>query len=319
MLSIEEQLSNVEKEKSERSLLQFMKLGWHVLEPNMPFVPNYAVYAICDHLEAVARGDIRRLLMNVPPGTTKSMTTCVFFPAWEWGPLNKPQLRFLTYSHEKGLSTRDSVRSRDLMQSDWYQSKWGHRFGWKSDQNAKEYYENTSTGWRRSNSSEGLTGRRGDRVIGDDPHTVKGAESEAKRTSANETFSTTVPTRLNDPKQSAIIIIMQRVHETDTSSLALELGYEHLMLPMEFEAERRCYSIVRPSYIRNPQLVETRKHNKTKVWTPVDLIEADRELEYNEKVQLRYNADIREEDGDLLDPERFPKDVVDELKDTMRS
>lgn len=316
--SVEDLLSDVEKEQSERSLLQFMTHGWHVLEPAMPFVPNYAVYAICDHLEAVSRGDIKRLLMNVPPGTTKSMTTCVFFPAWEWGPRNMPQLRFLTYSHEKGLSTRDSVRSRDLMQSEWYQGKWGDRFKWKTDQNAKEYYENTETGWRRSNSSEGLTGRRGDRVIGDDPHTVKGAESEAKRTSANETFSTTVPTRLNDPENSAIIIIMQRVHETDTSSLALELGYEHLMLPMEFESERRCYSIVPPSYIPNAKPVETKKHRKTKVWTPISVIEEDRIPEYDEEIQLRYNVDVRENDGDLLDPKRFTRKVVEDLKNAMR-
>ena len=315
-------LNEIHKQQSNRSLLDFMKLGWHVLEPEMPFTPNYGVFAICDHLEAVASGQIKRLLMNVPPGFTKSMTTNVFFPAWEWGPLNKPHLRYISFAHEKGLATRDNVRCRDLMQSEWYQNKWGGSFGWKSDQNAKEYYENDKTGWRRSCSAESLTGKRGDRLIGDDPHSVEGAESDAERETVCRTFSETGSTRLNSPKESAIIVIMQRVHERDVSSLAIDLGYEHLCLPMRFEPERRCYTHVKPSFIESPGKVITRYNKTTKCWVPsseveVLLLNDECKHEFGEVEEERYNVDVRVNDGELLDPERFPLEVVDDMEASM--
>lgn len=312
----------MDKYESESSLLRFMELGWSVLEPSMPFTPNYGVYAICDHLEAVASGEIKRLLMNVPPGFTKSMTTNVFFPSWEWGPLNKPELRYLSFAHERGLATRDNVRCRDLMQSDWYQDKWGSQFGWKTDQNAKEYYENTKTGWRRSCAAASLTGKRADRLIGDDPHSVEGAESDADRDTVCRTFSETCPTRLNSPKESAIIVIMQRVHEKDVSSLAIDLGYVHLCLPMRFDESRRCYSKVKPTYMDSPGKVITRYNKTKKCWVPANMVgsmQLDDECkdEFDTVEQGLYNVDIRENDGDLLDPIRFPLDVVDEMEEAM--
>jgi len=103
-------------------------------------------------------------------------------------------------------------------------------------------FANTRTGFRQGVPFSRLTGGRGDRVIIDDPHSVDGAESEAERLSTIRTFRESVPTRLNDPQRSAIVVIMQRLHEADVSGtiLTLGLGYEHLMLPMEFEPERRC-------------------------------------------------------------------------------
>ena len=76
----------VERELSRRSLADFAKLAWHVLEPSTPLRWGWALDAICQHLEAVTKGEIKRLLMNVPPGTMKSLLTGVIFPAWEWGP-----------------------------------------------------------------------------------------------------------------------------------------------------------------------------------------------------------------------------------------
>jgi predicted phage terminase large subunit-like protein len=103
-------------------------------------------------------------------------------------------------------------------------------------------FANSRTGFRQGVPFSRLTGGRGDRVIIDDPHSVDGAESEAERLSTVRTFREAVPTRLNDPQRSAIVVVMQRLHEADVSGtiLSLGLGYEHLMLPMEFEPERRC-------------------------------------------------------------------------------
>ena len=310
-------LNALEKFESEQSLINFMRMGWAALEPGVEFVPNWGVHAVCDHLEAVTRGDVRRLLINVPPGCTKSMTTNVFWPAYEWGPMGFPHHRFISFAHEVNLATRDNVRCRSLINSEWYQDKWGDKFDFKGDQNAKTYYENTETGFRQSCAANSLTGRRGDRLIGDDPHSVEGAESDAKREETLRVFSETVPTRLNKPAESAIIIIMQRIHERDVSGhiLAKELGYEHLMLPMRFEEERRCYSTVPPSYMENPEPVEVWYDKNSYAWKEGDKPDNDVEL----KVEERYNVDIRENDGQLLDPVRFPEISVTELEDALSS
>lgn len=231
-------LAELRRLDAEDSLLEFIKQGWRTLEPGRPFVHGWAVGAICEHLEAVSRGEIKRLLINVPPGCTKSMTTNVFWPSWEWA--KTPHLKYISASYAQDLTTRDNVRGRTLMEGEWYQGNWGHRFAFKGDQNAKLRYENTVGGFRQVSSvGSALIGHRGDRIIVDDPHDVQGVESDVKREESLRWFSETLPTRLNDLDESAIIVIMQRVHERDVSGLILksELGYEHLCLPMEFEPD----------------------------------------------------------------------------------
>ncbi|WP_200863256.1 phage terminase large subunit [Rhizobium freirei] len=223
-----------------QSLTGFVREAWHVVEPAVDYVHGWHIDAICKHLEAVTAGDITRLLINVPPGTMKSLLCGVFWPAWEWGPKSKPQMRYLGASYSEHYAKRDNRRMRDLVASEWYQALWGDRV--KLTRTGEMAFANTSTGSRQGVPFSRLTGGRGDRVIIDDPHSVDGAESEAERLSTVRTFRESVPTRLNDPQRSAIVVVMQRLHEADVSGtiLALGLGYEHLMLPMEFEPERRC-------------------------------------------------------------------------------
>ena len=228
---------------AERSLAKFIKMAWHVLEPSRPYVHGWHIDAICEHLEAVTAGDITRLLINIPPGAMKSMSVNVFWPAWEWGPQYMPATRYVNASYSDRLSIRDNRKCRMLMASEWYQERWGRVFRMSSDQNEKVKYENNKTGFRLATSVGGLgTGERGDRFIIDDPHNVKKGESEADRLEKELWFTESVPTRMNDPEKSAIVVIMQRVHERDISGLILEndYGYEHLMIPMEFEEKRRC-------------------------------------------------------------------------------
>ncbi len=223
-----------------QSLTGFVREAWHVVEPSVDYVHGWHIDAICQHLEAVTAGDITRLLINVPPGTMKSLLCGVFWPAWEWGPKGKPQLRYLGASYSEHYAKRDNRRMRDLVASEWYQALWGDQV--KLTRTGEMAFANTRTGSRQGVPFSRLTGGRGDRVIIDDPHSVDGAESEAERLTTVRTFRESVPTRLNDPQRSAIVVVMQRLHEADVSGtiLALRLGYEHLMLPMEFEPERRC-------------------------------------------------------------------------------
>ena len=223
-----------------QTLSGFIKEAWSVVEPSSTFVHGWHIDAICDHLEAVTSGQINRLLINVPPGTMKSLITGVFWPAWEWGPQGRPALRIIGSSYSEDYATRDNRRMRDLVTSDWYQALWGETV--KLTRSGERSFANTKTGFRQGVPFSRLTGGRGDRLIIDDPHSVDGAESEADRLSTVRTFRESVPTRLNDPERSAIIVIMQRLHEGDVSgtTLSLGLGYEHLMLPMEYEPERQC-------------------------------------------------------------------------------
>ena len=240
-------LRELDRFESEESLKGFIKAAWHVVEPGRPFSDGWHIDAVCDHLEAVTSGEIPRLLINIPPGFMKSLTTNVLWPAWEWGPKNLPHKRYVSGSYSETLTVRDNRRTRMLIRDQWYQDLWGERFEMSSDQDSKIKFENNKRGFKLATSVRGVgTGERGDTVIVDDPHNVKDGESDAYREEAILWFTETLPTRMNDPRKSAIVVIMQRIHENDVSGhiIANDLGYVHLMLPMEFEPERRCHTII---------------------------------------------------------------------------
>jgi predicted phage terminase large subunit-like protein len=269
----DEEWLDLERELCSRSLGAFIRRSWHVLEPGQPYTHGWHMDAISEHLEAVTAGQITRLLINIPPGTMKSMSTGVFWPAWEWGPRGKAHTRFIGASHEESLAVRDSVKMRRLIQSEWFQTLWPTPL--VGDQNQKTYFENASTGWRQSCPVRSMTGKRGDRVLWDDPHSVEDAHSPAQLETANRVFRETLPTRLNNPDSSAIIIVMQRLNKKDVSGEIIEhdYGYDHLCLPMEYEGPRKATSI---GFV-----------------------------------------DPRTEPGELLFPERFPREVVDRDKKVM--
>ena len=170
----------------------------------------------------------------------KSLLVGVFWPAWEWGPKNLPHLRYVCASYSQTLAIRDNVRMRRLVSSEWYHRHWGDHVKLAADQNAKTKFENEATGFREATAAGSITGARGDRVIIDDPHSVEGAASDQMRQTTLDWFLEAVPTRLNNPKSSAIVVIMQRLHEEDVSGVILEknLGYDHVMLPMRYDPAR---------------------------------------------------------------------------------
>jgi predicted phage terminase large subunit-like protein len=228
-----------DREIAKESFAEYVKMAWPVLEPTSELKWGWSLDAICEHLEAVTRGEILRLLMNVPPGCMKSLLTGVLWPSWEWGPKGLPGMRYLGTAHKQDLAVRDNLKARRLIQSAWYQERWPIKL--TGDQNAKTKFENDFTGFREAMAFTSMTGSRGDRVILDDPLSVDHANSEADLRAAELTFTEALPTRVNND-ESAIVVIMQRLHEKDTSGIIMkrELGYVHLCLPMRFEAERRC-------------------------------------------------------------------------------
>src|SRR5258705_269192 len=134
----------------EKSLISFVDYVWPVVEPAIPFVKGWAISAIAEHLEAVTHGEIKRLLINVPPGFSKSLLTDVFWPAWEWGPQNKPWYRYVCAAYSNHLTERDNMRCRNVVMSDRYQRLWAPRFKISNDQFTKVKFANDQTGWKQS-------------------------------------------------------------------------------------------------------------------------------------------------------------------------
>lgn len=222
-------------EYARRHLLSFVETAWSILEA-VPFRPNWHLSVLCDQLEHVTRGELKRLLVNVPPGTAKSLVTSVFWPAWEWA--SDPTKRFLTASYGQDLATRDALKMRQLVKSAWYQAHWPISF--RDDVDQKTRYENEDGGWRLATSVGGRgTGEHPDRIIIDDPHNVKEAESDVERQVAIDWFAQTVSTR-GVSRDAAIVVIMQRLHERDLSGAILSGAtadeWTHVCLPMRAEA-----------------------------------------------------------------------------------
>lgn len=221
------------------SLLTFIEETWPILEPAVPFVRSWHLPVLTEHLEAATFGRLHDLLINVPPGTTKSLTVSVFWPAWAW--TFAPWLRFLTVSYDARLATRDAVRTRDLMKTSLYQGmvREDVRWDFASDQNVKGYYKNTRTGWRLAIPMVGgATGEHAHFLSVDDPHNVTRAESEADRLEVLKAWRETFPSRVLSG--GARVVVAQRVHEEDLSHdwKQREPKIHHIDLAMEYEPPR---------------------------------------------------------------------------------
>jgi hypothetical protein len=244
-------------ERVRRSLGAFVRAAWPILEPGTPFIGNWHIDAICAHLEAITRGELRRLIVNIPPRHMKSLAVTVFWPCWEW--LRRPETRWLCASYAQALSTRDSLKCRRLISHPGTRDSrvsasertLVQRVGylglvellaemrgeepWQltGDQSTKQRFENSRTGYRIATSVDGVaTGEGGDRVVCDDPHKADEAQSEVTRESVLLWWDQTMSTRLNQPSSGAKVIVMQRLHEADLTGHLIERGgYEHLCLP----------------------------------------------------------------------------------------
>lgn len=230
----------VEIARCELSFAFFVQKAWHVLEPTTPLVWGKVMDVLCARLQDLGEGKILEMLINVPPGFSKSLLTCVFLPAWRWGPCKEPGDRILGVAHDLDLSTRDAAKMRRLVKSDWFQERWPD-VQVADDQDAKKRFDNTASGFRVAKASKNVTGERGDFLLYDDPHSVAGARSDVTREEVCQNFRGAIPTRINDVKTSRKCVIMQRVHERDVSGVIFELGgWYHLCLPMRFDPENAC-------------------------------------------------------------------------------
>lgn len=248
-----EQRRNEDRVDLENSLVHFVEAAWPSFDPAQ-YQQSWAIDALCDHLQAVTEGQIRNLLVNFPPRCSKTNVASVAYPAWTWARRHieyrsGPQVRFLCGSYGETLARDNSIKCRRLITSDWYQSLWGERFELRRDLNTTLEFGNTAGGARAAVSVGGtLLGRGGDIIIVDDPHNTEQVESAAERETALRWWKEISTTRLNDPKQTPLIVIMQRLHEEDVSGTILASEWSsdwcHLMIPMEYESARHCVTSI---------------------------------------------------------------------------
>lgn len=289
------QLEAVQAEQARRNLFRFfVEYAWPVLQPGTVYVDNWHIHAICEHLEAVTRGEIKRLLINMPFRMLKSTLITQTWPAWEW--LSRPSLQYMTASYAKDVATRDAVDSRRIIESEKYQRAFGHLFRMTSDQNVKTRYENDKKGSRIITATDAAgTGFGGNRILVDDPVSALQADSDTERKQSIEWWKGTAATRLNNPEEDAIVVVQQRLNVDDLSGYILteekELGWEHLVLPMRFDpALRKTTSLgfVDPRTKKGELLSPQRLSEKT-----VKEME-DRLGKYHTAAQLQQNPTPRE-------------------------
>lgn len=230
-------------------LLSFIEAAWSSVVPAKPFKDNWHLGEICAHLEAISAGEIRNLIINIPPGCSKSLSTAVFWPAWEWAEVDASrQYIFATYSST--LSRRDAIRMRNLIETDWFQQRWPKiRIPYQNTRSAT-YFANNQGGLRMSTSIKGgVTGHHADTIGVDDP--LKPLDAEGRRAilgteieAVIDWWTGTMSTRQADPSRTRRVITMQRLNERDLCGHVLEEETEeqwvHLRLPMEFETKFPC-------------------------------------------------------------------------------
>jgi predicted phage terminase large subunit-like protein len=209
-----------------------------LVNPGSSYLHNWHIDAIGEALQEVWRGNIGRLIVNIPPRYLKSFCVSVAFPAWVLG--NSPEKRIVVASYSEKLAIKHSLDCRMVMQSTWFR-KIFQNCHLSTEQNEKYKFSTTKNGYRFATSVGGtLTGEGGDILIVDDPHSPQQVLSANYRQKVVDWYGNTFSSRLDDKKKGAIIVVMQRLHSNDLTGHLLERGRDswvHLNLPVLFEKE----------------------------------------------------------------------------------
>jgi predicted phage terminase large subunit-like protein len=270
------------RERTRETLLNdfgaFCRRAWREIEPSTPLLWSWHHELVCEYLTLCYEREITRLIITMPPRGLKSKLVSVFFGAWVWA--KSPGQSFILTSYSDALSEELNMARRTLLTSKWYQDTFPGKVQFTADQNRREKYRNTAGGQSVATSTEGtLTGLGADYLLVDDLLSPQQSYSDALRLNANRFFDSSLRSRLNSPTTGAIVIVCQRLHESDLPGYLLEAEpgtWTHLNLPMECEA--------------------------------------DTEIEF----PLSGRRMLRQQ-GDLLHPARWPKSWVEKQKRVMGS
>lgn len=289
----------------EKDFSTFFQRSWHVYDAS-PYHHNWHIDAVADHLMAVADGEIRRLMINLPPRASKTREVTVAFPAWLWAlrqnsvyPLHGASCTFLCLSYGATKSKEEASTSKVLIKSQWYQDRWGRRVQVSPIFDNQERFDTTAGGSRISTGIVGgVLGRGGLIKIIDDAMKPDEPASEKVGPSVIREYDETISSRENDPRIAAEIVIAQRLDENDLPGHILSKygsdpdrgGFCHLMIPAEYESERHCVTVLgwqdpRGSY-----------------------------RDKNGDVHMLPDDERAEHDGESFWPDRFSSEVLEQRK-----
>lgn len=244
------------------SFYEFLKEFWDIAVGE-EFVNNWHIEYLCDELQAVAERVFKSqpkqydLVINVPPGSTKSTICSQLFPAWCW--IRMPSAKFICGSYAHQVALKDSLKTRDIVQSERYQKLF--RIQLREDENTKGLFTNTETGWRMAISVGGfVTGYHSHFILIDDPINPEEAFSETEIKGVTRWMRNTLPSRKIDKKVTPTILIQQRLHQADPSGeMLLRKDVKHICLPGEIHPNisppevKRFYINGLLDPIRNPR------------------------------------------------------------------
>lgn len=224
-----------------KSYYEFFKEAFKVLHPGELYSDNWHVKLICDRLQVevlrITQHKIKKkdLIINVPFRSSKSMIVSVIFLPWVW--VTYPSIKFIYVSYSENLALEHAQFSKNLINSDWYQSFFGDCFKMNRSEDSKHFYANTNGGFRKSTGTGGqITGSGADFLIVDDGQNPKRAASQKERKNTTDFWDYTLYSRLNQLDIGIRINVQQRLHEKDLTGHLLDTNpdqYELIKIPAE--------------------------------------------------------------------------------------
>jgi predicted phage terminase large subunit-like protein len=299
-LDLDQAYTEVEAELMRLDFRRFVAGAWPIVETK-EYQSNWHIDAICDHLVYVTLGDIKNLIINIPPRMSKSLSVTVFWPVWEW--LDNPKQQYLCASYAGDLAIRDAGKSRHLIESAWFKVRYGDRCYLDPANNRKDRYVNNHGGYRIATSVGGkATGEGGSRLVIDDPHNMKEVYSDAVRNDTIEWWDNSMRSRLNDPIHDQKIMVGQRSHDADLFGHVIDTEPEAwvvLMLPMEYDPTRRCITYPNPKGLgpdkTDGPIFEDPRQTKGELLNPMrfggDQVRAERKAMANRDYSAQYQQD----------------------------
>lgn len=277
----------------------FLGKSFATLSPNEHFLMNWHLDLLSEYLAAIERHEIRRLIINMPPRSLKSIAISVAWPAWLLG--QQPEQKIIAASYSQALANKHSLDCRTILQSGWYQQLFPTT-QLSREQNEKHKYITTRGGMRLATSIWGsMTGEGADVLIADDPMNPIQARSPLTRRHVRDWFEHTFCTRLNDKRHGAIVIVMQRLHQEDVCGhLLAKGGWEHLCLPAIAERDRSWHIGGRRFHYAQGAFLHTQREDEAL------LMQAKRELG-SANFNAQYLQSPQAESGGMLRLEWFAR------------
>lgn len=229
-------LKQIYRETFNRSFYLFFCEFWDCISSEI-YVNNWHIKSLCDELQyigekIVAREKTHNLLVNMPPGMSKSSIFSIMFPVWIW--TKDASIQIISASYEENLATDFCQDSKlKIIYSDKFQWLYGKDFNIIKSSDAKKYYKTNKGGFRKAVGTKGnITGKHAHIFIIDDPMNPRSAQSTAERETVNKWLSDTVPTR-KISNNTCFLMVMQRLHINDSTNVFLDTfqDVKHIVLP----------------------------------------------------------------------------------------